>query len=134
MTVLHWQMNAAGYEKLSVGTAMRSYFLEHEVGRGAKKLIYYGGTPHSMGHSFERKKWLISWSGESRCNRQPCSARCDCWPRCARTLASTACSSKWSGNRHLDWRSVERERVVVKRRKRGRDRARKAVVVWQAVK
>lgn len=53
VTVLHWQMNAAGYEKLSIGTAMRSYFLENEVGRGAKKLIYYGGTPHSMGNSFE---------------------------------------------------------------------------------
>ena len=54
VTVLHWQMNAAGYEKFSLGTAMRSYFLEHEVERGAKKLIYYGGTPHSMGNSFER--------------------------------------------------------------------------------
>ena len=30
VTVLHWQMNAAGYEKRSLGTAMRSYFLEHE--------------------------------------------------------------------------------------------------------
>lgn len=56
VTVLHWQMNAAGYEKLSIGTAMRSYFLEHEVERGARKLIYYGGTPHSMGNSFEREE------------------------------------------------------------------------------
>jgi hypothetical protein len=56
VTVLHWQMNAAGYEKFSLGTAMRSYFLEHEVERGAKKLIYYGGTPHSMGNSFEREE------------------------------------------------------------------------------
>lgn len=56
VTVLHWQMNTAGYEKLSVGTAMRSYFLEHEVGRGTTKLIYYGGTPHSMGNSFEREQ------------------------------------------------------------------------------
>lgn len=56
VTVLHWQMNASGYEKLSVGTAMRSYFLEHEVERGAKKLIYYGGTPHSMGNSFEQEE------------------------------------------------------------------------------
>ena len=55
VTVLHWQMNAAGYEKFSLGTVMRSYFLEHEVERGAKKLIYYGGTPHSMGNSFERE-------------------------------------------------------------------------------
>lgn len=56
VTVLHWQMNTAGYEKLSLGTAMRSYFLEHEVERGARKLIYYGGTPHSMGNSFEREE------------------------------------------------------------------------------
>ena len=56
VTVLHWQMNAAGYEKLSIGTAMRSYFLEHEIQRGARKLIYYGGTPHSMGNSFAREE------------------------------------------------------------------------------
>lgn len=52
VTVLHWQMNAAGYEKLSIGTAMRSYFLEHEVELGSRKLVYYGGTPHSLGNSF----------------------------------------------------------------------------------
>jgi hypothetical protein len=56
VTVLHWQMNAAGYEKLSLGTAMRSFFLEHEVKRGARRLTYYGGTPHSMGNSFEREE------------------------------------------------------------------------------
>lgn len=56
VTVLHWQMNAAGYEKLSIGTAMRSYFLEHEILRGARKLIYYGGTPHSIGNSFAREE------------------------------------------------------------------------------
>jgi hypothetical protein len=56
VTVLHWQMNTAGYEKLSIGTAMRSYFLEHEVGRGTVRLIYYGGTPHSLGNSFEREQ------------------------------------------------------------------------------
>jgi hypothetical protein len=56
VTVLYWQMNAAGYEKLSIGTAMRSYFLEHEIQRGAKKLIYYGGTPHSLGNSFVREE------------------------------------------------------------------------------
>jgi len=56
VTVLYWQMNAAGYEKLSIGTAMRSYFLEHEIQRGAKKLTYYGGTPHSIGNSFRREE------------------------------------------------------------------------------
>ncbi len=56
VTVLHWQLNVVGYEKLSIGTAMRSYFLEHEVALGTTKLIYYGGTPHSMGNSFERER------------------------------------------------------------------------------
>jgi hypothetical protein len=56
VTVLYWQSNVAGYEKLSIGTAMRSFFLEHEVERGTRKLVYYGGTPHSMGNSFEREE------------------------------------------------------------------------------
>jgi hypothetical protein len=51
-TVLQWQMNASGYEKLSIGTAMRSYFIEHEMAIGTRTLIYYGGTRHSMGNSF----------------------------------------------------------------------------------
>jgi hypothetical protein len=55
VSVLYWQMNTAGYEKLSIGTAMRSYYLEHEVGHGTKTLIIYGGTVHSMGHSFVRE-------------------------------------------------------------------------------
>ena len=54
-TVLYWQMNAAGYEKDSLGTVMRSYFLEHEVERGARQLVVYGGTTHSMGNSFVRE-------------------------------------------------------------------------------
>lgn len=51
-TILHWQMNAAGYEQDSISTVMRSFFLEHEVQRGARRLLMYGGTPHSMRHSF----------------------------------------------------------------------------------
>ena len=51
-TVLHWQMNAAGYEHHSICTVMRSFFLEHEVQAGARRLLMYGGTPHSMHHSF----------------------------------------------------------------------------------
>lgn len=53
VTVLHWQMNTAGFEKDSIGTVMRSFFLEHEIVRGAKELMIHGGTPHSMAHSFE---------------------------------------------------------------------------------
>jgi hypothetical protein len=56
MTVLHWQMNAAGYEKDSLGTVMRAFFLEHEVGQGARTLVIYGGTEHSMQNSFVREE------------------------------------------------------------------------------
>jgi hypothetical protein len=52
VTVLCWQMNTAGFERLSLGTAMRSYYLEHEISLGAKTLIIYGGTSHTMVHSF----------------------------------------------------------------------------------
>lgn len=53
LTVLHWQMNTAGYEKHSIGTVMRHFFLEAEVSAGAEELLIHGGTPHSMHHSFE---------------------------------------------------------------------------------
>jgi hypothetical protein len=56
VTVMHWQMNASGYEKFSLGTAMRSFFLEHEIGRGTKTLMYYGGTRHSMANSFVQEE------------------------------------------------------------------------------
>jgi hypothetical protein len=52
VTVLHWQMNASGFEKDSLGTVMRSYLLEHEAALGARMLVIYGGTVHSMGNSF----------------------------------------------------------------------------------
>jgi len=51
-TVLHWQTNASGYERSSIGTVMRSFFIESEVERGTRWLSFYGGTPHSMQHSF----------------------------------------------------------------------------------
>jgi hypothetical protein len=56
VTVVYWQMNTAGYEKLSIGTAMRSYFLEYEVGLGTKTLVYYGGSAHSIRNSFIREE------------------------------------------------------------------------------
>lgn len=51
-TVLHWQMNARGFEKHSIGTVMRSFLLEHEIARGARSLFIYGGTPHPMRSAF----------------------------------------------------------------------------------
>ena len=53
ITVLHWQMNTAGFEKQSIGTVMRNFLLEHEIAAGAGELLIHGGTPHSMHHSFE---------------------------------------------------------------------------------
>ncbi len=55
ITVLHWQMNTAGYEKHSIGTVMRSFFLESEIALGAEELLIHGGTPHSMHHAFEQQ-------------------------------------------------------------------------------
>jgi len=52
VTVHYWQMNKAGHEKLSIGKAMLSYFLEHEVSLGTRKLIYNGGTPNPIRFSF----------------------------------------------------------------------------------
>ncbi len=57
-TVLYWQLNVRGREKDSIGTVMRSYFLEHEVARGATSLLIYGGTPHSMRHAFRTDRIL----------------------------------------------------------------------------
>jgi hypothetical protein len=52
-TVMHHQMNASGYERYSLSTAMRSFLLESEIERGTKSLIFYHGTNHSMSHAFE---------------------------------------------------------------------------------
>lgn len=52
-TVVHYQMNAAGYRKDSLGTVMRAFLLEHEVGLGTKTLVFYRGTPHPMSHAFD---------------------------------------------------------------------------------
>jgi hypothetical protein len=53
MTVLHWQLNVEGFERDSIGIVMRSFFLEHEIALGARKLLMYGGTPHSIRYSFD---------------------------------------------------------------------------------
>jgi hypothetical protein len=55
-TVHYWQMNTAGYEKLSIGKAMLSYFLEHEVNIGTRTLSYNGGTPNPIRYSFVQEE------------------------------------------------------------------------------
>jgi hypothetical protein len=52
-TVMYYQINAAGYEKYSLNTVMRSYFLENEIERGTHTLVFYHGTNHPMSHAFD---------------------------------------------------------------------------------
>lgn len=53
-TVLHWQLNSAGYEHDSLGVVIRSFFLEDEVARGTRRLLMFGGTPHTIRYAFEQ--------------------------------------------------------------------------------
>jgi len=48
-----WQLNRDGLAAYSLGTVMRSYFIEHEISCGSRRLYTEGGTPHSMKFSFE---------------------------------------------------------------------------------
>ncbi len=57
-TVVHWQVNKAGYEKDSLVTVMRASFLNGEAARGMQRLMYYGGTSHSMQNSFDEE---VAW-------------------------------------------------------------------------
>jgi hypothetical protein len=49
---IDWQMNLAGLPRYSLSTVMRSFLLEYEIARGTGRLMFVGGTPHSMRHSF----------------------------------------------------------------------------------
>jgi hypothetical protein len=51
-TEISWQMNLAGMPRYSLSTAMRAFLLEYEVGLGTERLVFEGGTPHPMRHSF----------------------------------------------------------------------------------
>ena len=52
MVELDWQMNRAGMDASSLGTVMRSYFIEYAISLGLRRLYLEGGTPHSMRFSF----------------------------------------------------------------------------------
>jgi hypothetical protein len=54
VTQIEWQMNRAGLPRYSLSTVMRSYLLEHEAESGTVRLIFLGGTPHSMRHSLAK--------------------------------------------------------------------------------
>jgi hypothetical protein len=51
-TEIDWQINLAGMARYSLSTAMRAFLLEHEVELGTDRLVFEGGTPHPMRHSF----------------------------------------------------------------------------------
>ncbi len=51
-TAIDWQINQKGLEPFSLSTVMRSYLIEHEIAQGTRNLVFEGGTPHSMRHSF----------------------------------------------------------------------------------
>ena len=51
ITEIEWQMNRSGLPRHSLSTVMRAYLLEHEVEIATSKLVFQGGTPHSMRHS-----------------------------------------------------------------------------------
>lgn len=52
VTEIDWQMNRAGLDKCSVGTALRAHLIEYEISIGSRELFFEGGTPHSMKNSF----------------------------------------------------------------------------------
>jgi hypothetical protein len=49
---IFWQMNRADLPAYSLSLVMRTYFIEHEVARGAKRLYFDGGSSHSISNSF----------------------------------------------------------------------------------
>ena len=55
-TEILWQMNRSGLSSYSLSIVMRSYFMEHEISHGMKKLYMEGGTAHPMRFSFVNDK------------------------------------------------------------------------------
>jgi hypothetical protein len=47
-----WQLNLAGMPRYSLSTVMRAFLLEYEISQGTQQLVFEGGTPHPMRHSF----------------------------------------------------------------------------------
>jgi hypothetical protein len=51
-TEILWQMNREGLAVHSLSLVMRSYFMEHEIAEGMRRMYIEGGTPHPMRFSF----------------------------------------------------------------------------------
>ena len=47
-----WQLNRDGLTEYSLSTVMRSYFIEHEIARGSRRLYIEGGTQQPIRLSF----------------------------------------------------------------------------------
>jgi hypothetical protein len=119
LTVMHWQLNSSGYEKDSIGTIMRSYFLEHEIELGMSRLMIYGGTPHSMRHAFTAEPvsdllvrrqsfrvMLLRWMAPMFTSSQGLSGR-------GNFLAQTICSKELNWHRTVtDRYGSERARMA----------------------
>lgn len=49
---IDWQMNRTDSSRFSPGTVMRAYVMEHEIDCGTRRILFEGGTPHSMNSAF----------------------------------------------------------------------------------
>ena len=45
---IDWQVNRNDLPRYSLSTVMRSYLLEHEIALGTRRILFKGGTPHTM--------------------------------------------------------------------------------------
>ena len=45
---MDWQVNRAGYSRYSLCTVLRSFLVEHEGAMGTRRLLFDGGTSHSI--------------------------------------------------------------------------------------
>ncbi len=55
-TEILWQLNRSGLPACSLSIVMRTYFMEHEIAHGMRKLYMEGGTAHPMRFSFVNDK------------------------------------------------------------------------------
>jgi len=54
-TEILWQLNCDGFAAHSLSTVMRSYFIEHEIAHGSRRLYIEGGTPQPIKFSFVKE-------------------------------------------------------------------------------
>ena len=57
-TELLWQMNRDDLPQSSLSLVLRSYMIEHEIARGAKRFYVEGGSGHPIRHSFQHSNMI----------------------------------------------------------------------------